>query len=77
VEGRQADQGVSVDPEGRAVTVRSPEEYRAVARRIRGQMLQVDREDLRETMLEIARLYERMADQVEKVAKEQQELKGG
>jgi hypothetical protein len=59
------------------VTVRSPEEYRAVARRIRGQMLQVDREDLRETMLEIARLYERMADQVEKVAKEQQELKGG
>jgi hypothetical protein len=59
------------------VTVRSPEEYRAVARRIRAQMLQVDREDLRETMLEIARLYERMADQVEKVAKEQQELKGG
>jgi hypothetical protein len=51
------------------VTLRSPEEYRAEADRIREQVERVDDTLLRTTMLEIADLYERMAGQVEKVAK--------
>jgi hypothetical protein len=53
------------------VTVRSPEEYRAVAQRIRERAQQVDREELRTTMMDIAKLYDQMAGQVEKLAKQQ------
>lgn len=52
------------------MTTRSPEEYRAGAQRIGDQAQQVVRDDLRETMFQIAELYERMADQVEKVVKQ-------
>jgi len=53
------------------VTIRSPEEYRADAQRIRDKARQVDRDDLRTTMLEIAQLYENMAVHVEKITKQQ------
>jgi hypothetical protein len=54
-----------------AMTIRSPSEYRADAQRIRERAQQVDVEDLRTTMLQIAAMYDKMADQVEKVAKQQ------
>jgi len=52
------------------MTVRSPEEYRAEADRTREPAGRVDDTLLRTTMLEIADLYESMAKQVEKVAKQ-------
>ena len=53
------------------MTVRTPDEYRADARRIREQAQQADRDDLQQTLLDIAILYERMAEHVEKLAKQQ------
>ena len=46
------------------MTVRTPDEYRADARRLREQGQQADREDARQT-------HEKMAEQVEKLARQQ------
>ena len=53
------------------MTVRTPDEYRADAQRLREQGQQADREDVRKTLLDLARLYEKMAEHVEKLAKQQ------
>jgi hypothetical protein len=53
------------------MTVRTPDEYRADACRLREQGQQADREDVRQTLLDIAKLYERMAEQVEKLVQQQ------
>lgn len=45
--------------------------YRAKAQRIRERAERIDERYLRTTIMDIARLYERMADQVEKLAKRQ------
>jgi hypothetical protein len=52
------------------MTVRTPDEYRADAPRLREQGQQADREDVRKTLLDLARLYEKMAEQVEKLEKQ-------
>ena len=50
---------------------RTPDDYRADSRRIREQAQQIDREDVKQTLLEIAILDERMAEHVEKLGQQQ------
>ena len=45
------------------MSIRSPDEYREEARRMRAMAVQVSRDDMRQTLLEIAHLYEAMARQ--------------
>ena len=47
--------------------IKTPEEYRAEARRVRAMAEDMDRTEMRQTVHEIADLYERLAENVETV----------
>jgi hypothetical protein len=51
------------------MAIKSPGEYREEARRVREMVAHMTREDMRQTAHEIADLYERLADDVEALAR--------
>lgn len=53
------------------MSIRTAEEYREEARRVREMAVHMDRADMREAVHEIADLYEGLADGIEALARRQ------